>query len=170
MSRRAATEQLRGQLSPAPRRARSSRLLTFLGALVLLSFVLSTASCGVGQKRSGLPPGTQSSIDGITNDMARGDYEKIYAEAADEWRRTVTAEESRANLQRVRTRLGQVLSRAQVSAQESERAGGDLSGHALFVTYNTKFERADAIETFALVERDGRWLLARYAVNSNALK
>ena len=143
-----------------------------LCALACLMFTL--VACGVDQKRSGLPAGAQSSIDSITADIARGDYEKIYADAAEEWRQTASAEESRARLERVRTGLGNVLSRAPLGAQERERGSnsgsGDLAGHTLIVSYNTKYERADAIETFTLVEREGRWLLARYAVNSNALK
>ncbi|MDQ1589739.1 MAG: hypothetical protein QOG71_366 [Pyrinomonadaceae bacterium] len=137
-----------------------------LGAL-LLSLVLTTASCGVGQKQSGLPAGTQATIDMVTSDLARGDYEKIYADASEEWRRTARAEESRANLERIRQTLGSVLSRAQLSAQERGDGG---QGRTLVVSYNTKFERADAIETFTLVEREGRWSLARYVVNSNALR
>jgi hypothetical protein len=138
------------------------------GALLFLSFVLATA-CGVGQKQSGLPSGAQATIDAVTSDISRGDYEKIYADAADEWRRTARADESRASLERVRNTLGGVLSRAQLSAQE-RGASGTPEGRTLVVAYNTKFERADAIETFTLVEREGRWLLARYAVNSNALR
>jgi len=141
------------------------------GALVLLClFFALTTACNVEQKRSGLPPEAQAAIDSFTGDLARGSYDKINAEAADEWRQTATAFESRANLERIRTSLGDVRSRAQVGAQERERAGGALAGHTLVVNYNTEFERAHAIETFTLVEREGRWLLARYAVNSNALK
>ncbi|MDQ1523118.1 MAG: hypothetical protein QOE47_1042 [Pyrinomonadaceae bacterium] len=141
------------------------------GAL-LLSLVLTAVSCGVGQKQSGLPAGTQATIDTVTSDLARGDYEKIYADAAEEWRQTARAEESRANLERIRQTLGSVLSRAQLSAQERGDGGSGDSGQGrmLVVSYNTKFERADAIETFTLVEREGRWSLARYAVNSNALR
>ena len=143
-------------------------LRAFLLAMTLL--VLNSA-CGVEQKRSGLPAAAQAAIDNITNDLASGDYAKIYAEAADEWRSTSSADESRANLERIRASLGKVLSRAQLGAQERDNAtSGDRAGHTLIVSYNTKFERADAIETFTLVERSGRWLLARYAVNSNALK
>jgi hypothetical protein len=134
------------------------------------AFIVLNLACGVEEKRSGLPASAQSSIDNVTGDLARGDYEKIYAEAAEEWRQTASADENRARLERIRNALGNVLSRAQLSAQERERASGDLAGHTLVVSYNTKFERADAIETFTLVERSGRWLLARYAVNSNALK
>jgi len=147
-----------------------ARAMVARGALLFLSLVLS-AACGVEQKRSGLPADAQAAIDNITGDLARGDYDKIYADAAEEWRQTARAEESRAHLERIRNTLGGVLSRAQLSAQERDATGkGDATGRTLVVAYNTKFERADAIETFTLIEREGRWLLARYAVNSNALK
>ena len=152
------------------RMPRALRLSTTAAAVLLFLLVVMNLACGVEQRRSGLPSGAQSAIDNITNDLTRGDYEKIYAEAAEEWRRTNKPDESRANLERISNALGQMLSRAQLSAQERENASGDLAGHTLSVSYNTKFERADAIETFTLVERSGRWLLARYAVNSNALK
>ncbi|MCA1566978.1 MAG: DUF3887 domain-containing protein [Acidobacteria bacterium] len=139
-----------------------------LGALLFLSLALA-AACGVERKRSGLPPDAQAAVNDITGDLARGDYEKIYAEAAAEWRQTARPDESRANLERIHKALGGVLSRAQLSAQE-RGAGAQAGGRTLVVSYNTKFERADAIETFTLVERQGRWLLARYAVNSNALR
>jgi hypothetical protein len=42
--------------------------------------------------------------------------------------------------------------------------------HRLVIRYETKFERGDGLETFTLLERDGRWLLAGYFVNSDALK
>jgi hypothetical protein len=143
------------------------------GALLLCLTLVLAAACGVEQKRSGLPPGALETIESMTGDMARGDYEKIYAEAAEEWRQTARADESRANLERIRQALGGVVSRAQLSAQERATTGSAAapqSGRMLVVAYNTKFERADAIETFTLVEREGRWLLARYVVNSNALK
>src|SRR4028118_694879 len=95
---------------------------------VLRAFLLSAAlfalnvACGVEEKRSGLPASAQSSIDNITSDMSRADYEKIYAEAAEEWRQTASADESRARLERVRNALGNVLSRAQLSAPERARA------------------------------------------------
>ena len=147
-----------------------ARAMVARGALLFLFLVLS-AACGVEQKRSGLPADAQAAIDNITGELARGDYDKIYADAANEWRQTARAEESRAHLERIRNTLGGVLSRAQLSAQERDATGkGDATGRTLVVAYNTKFERADAIETFTLIEREGRWLLARYAVNSNALK
>ena len=147
----------------------SVRLLT-LCVFMLLACAFGGAACGVEERQSGLPSGAQAAIDSITSDMARADYDKIYTDAAEEWRQTARADESRASLERIRERLGNVLSRAQVSAQQRESGSGATQGRTLVVNYNTKFERADAIETFTLVERSGRWLLARYAVNSNALR
>lgn len=146
-----------------------------LSAAIILTIALNFA-CGVEQKLSGLPSDAQAAIDNITSDLARGDYNKIYDESADQWRQAANVDESRTHLERIRNTLGGVLSRAQLSAQvsEQERAGvstlGDRMERTLVVVYNTKFERADAIETFTLVDRHGRWLLARYAVNSNALR
>ena len=150
------------------------RTMTHAPVAFLFLSLAFAAGCGVEQKRSGLPTDAQAAIDTVTGDLARGDYDKIYADAADEWRQTTGADNSRAHLERIRNTLGNVLSRAQLSAQERAPAGsssGDSqAGRTLVVAYNTKFERADAIETFTLVERKGRWLVARYAVNSNALK
>lgn len=147
-------------------------LRAFLFSAAAFVLALNLLACGVEQKRSGLPIEAQSAIDNITGDMARADYQKIYAEAAEEWRQTASADESRANLERIGKSLGNVISRAQLSAQERDSGGSGnvAAGRTLSVSYNTKFERADAIETFTLVERSGRWLLARYAVNSNALR
>ena len=89
---------------------------------------------------------------------------------ADEWRSAAAPEQSRAALERARETLGRVVSRAPVRAAEQQNSSGELRGHTLSLIYNTKFERADAIEQLTLVERDGRWQLARYSVNSDALK
>jgi hypothetical protein len=45
-----------------------------------------------------------------------------------------------------------------------------LKGHVFILSYETHFERGDGMETFTLIEENGRWLLARYFVNSTALK
>jgi hypothetical protein len=137
-----------------------------LGLACTVAFGLLGSSCSVGERRSGLPTAAQNAIDNITDDIAAGRDDEVYQEAADEWRRATTPEESRASFERVRNTFGKVLSRALVEGREQQAAGA----HLVTATFNTRFERADAIETFALVERDGRWRLARYAVHSDALK
>ena len=137
---------------------------------LVLAFCLLLTACAVDERRSGLPPDAQGAIDRLTEHFAERRFAEIYAEAADEWRAAATADQSRAVLERARETLGRVVSRAAVRAAEQQNSSGDLRGHTLSVSYNTKFERADAIEQVTLVEREGRWQLARYSVNSDALK
>jgi hypothetical protein len=70
---------------------------------------------------------------------------------------------------RLHDKLGKVENRALHSATEQTNSGGALKGHAFIIIYQTKFEHGEGMETFTLVERDGKWLLAGYFVNSTAL-
>ena len=55
------------------------------------------------------------------------------------------------------------------AATEQNNSGGPLKGHAFIITYQTKFQRGDAMETYTLIDEGGHWRLARYQVNSTAL-
>ena len=150
-----------------PRRVAAS-LLTFAFLLFPFSFL---AACGRGEERRGeIPAEAQAAVERLTDDIAAGRFGRVYEEAAEEWRREVTADENEELLRRVRDRLGRVESRTRHSAREQQYASGPLSGHTLEVTYETTFERGAAVEQLALVRRDGRWQLARYHVSSEALK
>ncbi|MFL6229760.1 MAG: DUF4019 domain-containing protein [Pyrinomonadaceae bacterium] len=139
--------------------------------LCLIALLLCAApGCHMDARRSGMPAAAQAVIDGLTEEIAAGNFAQVYAGAADEWRATVSAEESEKLLARVRDKLGRVESRVPVRATEQGREGSATPPHTISVSYNTKFERADALEAFTLVERGGRWQLARYSVNSDALK
>lgn len=137
---------------------------------ISLVLLLLVSACEVDQTRGGVPAGAQAVIDKVTNDLAAGRYEEIYNEAAEEWRQAATPEESRAVLQQVRDRLGRVGGRSFHTGREQESAAPDAPARSLIVSYQTKFERGDGIETFTLIERDGRWLMARYFVSSDMLK
>lgn len=137
--------------------------------VVLLPLVVVIAGCAVDERRA-FPTEAQATIERVTEDIAAGRGEKVYAEAADEWRAQVSAEKSGAMLNQVRERLGRVQSRAMYAGKEQRSAGGAIPGHSLVVTYQTTFERATGMETFTLLERDGRWLLAGYTVTSDALR
>jgi hypothetical protein len=102
--------------------------------------------------------------------MSAGEYEQIYQEAAEEWRQTSTPEQSKAFFETLKSKLGQVKTRTFHSATDQHNSGGRIPGHSFIIIYQTRFERADGMETFTLMERDGRWLLAGYFVNSDALK
>lgn len=122
------------------------------------------------RKRSGLPPEAQTAIETIGEDLAEERYEKLYTEAAREWQTANTPERSAATFKLLRERLGVVKNRSYQTATEEQTTGGPLPGHSLVVTYYTTFDRGEGMETFTLIERDARWQLARYFVNSNALK
>ena len=145
------------------------RLLTACCLLPTACCLLFPA-CAVDDRRAGLPAGAQAAIDRLTEHYAEGRFAEIYAEAADEWRAAAAADQSRATLERARERLGRVVSRAPVRAAVQENAAAASGARTVSVNYNTKFERADAHEAITLVEREGRWQLARYTVNSDALK
>ena len=154
---------------PAP-----SLSTSFLSSLLLTSLVLSVLffgmACATNQGARSIPPEVESTISTISDEIAAERYDKVYNEASELWRGTSTLEDSTATFKTLRTKLGPVESRTLQSATEQQNSGGPLKGRAYIVNYRTKFQNGEGMETFTLVERDGRWLLARYFVNSTALK
>jgi hypothetical protein len=145
----------------------SFRLHPFLFG-VLLTWTLA---CGAGQQRqTSIPDAAQATIDRVTANIEAGRDDLIYREAAEEWRRTSTPEQSKAIFETLRLKLGKMKERARQTVHEEQKTGGERAGHRLVIRYDTKFEHGDGMETFTLVERDDRWLLAGYLVNSDALK
>ena len=142
-------------------------LLPSVPAVCLLLFAFH--GCAVDERR-GVPAGAQAAVERVTEEIAEGRDAEVYAEAAEEWRAAVSADENSKILARVRERLGRVESRALHTGREQQSADPPLSGHALELVYQTRFERGNAMEKFTLLERGGRWLLAGYTVSSDALK
>ena len=139
--------------------------------MLLLLAVLSCASCGLrNQGTRSLPAEVESTIATFTDDLAWERYEKIYNESSSLWKRDTTLEQSNEVFKKLRTQLGKVESRALHTATEQTNSGGPLQGHVFIITYQTKFENGEGMETFTLIEEDNRWALARYFVNSTALK
>ena len=158
-------ERVKGSL----RVRRSAFPLSLLPLLILFLFA-SLASCTLQASKKGIPPEAQAAIDETSSDISEGRYEKIYTEAAEEWKKATTLEQSNATFETLKTKLGEVTSRAFHSASEQQNSSGTLPGHSFVITYKTTFDRGEGMETFTLIERDGRWRLARYFVNSDALK
>ena len=138
-------------------------------AAVCFALLAFTIGCAVDERRD-IPAGAQATVDRVTEDIEAGRDAKVYAEAADEWRAAVSADENGKILSRVRERLGRVESRALHTGHEELSADPPLSGHALELVYQTSFERGPAMEKFTLLERGGQWMLAGYSVSSDALK
>jgi len=134
--------------------------------IVALSFACASSNRG----GKSIPPEVESTISTINDEITAERYEKVYDEASELWRQNATLEESTATFKTLRTKLGPVENRTLQSATEQQNSGGPLKGRAYIVAYRTKFQNGEGMETFTLVEQNGRWLLARYFVNSTALK
>jgi hypothetical protein len=138
--------------------------------LAVLFLVLTGLSCGIQTERHTIPPEVESAISSVNDDIAAERYEKIYNEASELWKQDATLEQSVSNFKTLRSKLGPVENRVLQSAIQQENSGGPLKGRAYIVTYRTKFQNSEGMETYTLVERDGRWQLARYFVSSTSLK
>jgi hypothetical protein len=139
----------------------------FLSLLLLASLAFA---CSTGEKQSGIQPEAQATIDAVTRDMSEERYDKIYNEAAAEWRQHATLEQSNTTFSTLKTKLGNVKGRTLLTGKQQQNTNNGTTGNSLVLRFNTTFERGEGMETFTLLERDGRWLLAGYSVNSNALK
>ena len=139
----------------------------FAGIIIVL--VLLGWGCSFKADRRSIPPEVEATVGTISDDIANERYEKIYNESSDLWKSATTPEQSAEVFKRLRTKLGKVENRTIYSATEQNNSGGPLKGRAFIVIYQTKFELGEGMETFTLVERENRWLLARYFVSSLAL-
>ncbi len=146
--------------------------------LAIVLFTLIFSACNQGTRRNGMPTGAQAALDAALEDIDAGRYEKLYNESADEWRKASTLDQSKATFKTLRDKLGNVRKRELQTAREEQTSTGPVSGHSLVVIYQTTFDRTagtppqsiKGMETITLLERGGRWYLARYFVTSDALK
>ena len=145
------------------------RLSLSIFIIVFLS-TLTVSACRQDAERGRVPSEVNEVIATVGENIAQERYEQIYNESSDLWKKEVTLEQSNEVFKTLRTKLGKVESRALHSATEQQNSGGVLKGHVYILTYQTRFEHGEAMETFTLIEENGRWLLARYFVNSTALK
>ena len=127
------------------------------------------SACGETIPRARVPGVVQDVVARIGDQIAQEQYDEIYNESSERWKNEVTLEQSNEVFKTLRTKLGKVETRTLHSATEQQNSGGALKGHVYILTYQTRFERGDGMETFTLIEENGRWLLARYFVNSTAL-
>lgn len=141
-----------------------------LRLLVLFTVLSLAASCNQAGRRTGIPAGAQATLDSAIEDVDAGRYEKLYQEAADEWRQSATLDQSVTTLKTLHEKLGAARVRDFDTAHEEQTSTAPIPGHSLVVVYNTSFDRGQGMETFTLIQHGGSWYLARYFVTSTALK
>jgi hypothetical protein len=118
---------------------------------------LTVVACRQDAERGRVPSEVQGVVTSVGENIEQERYEQIYSESSDLWKKDVTLDRSNEVFKTLHTKLGKVESRALHSAAEQQN-------------YQTRFERGDGMETFTLIEENGRWRLARYFVNSTALQ
>ena len=140
---------------------------------VLLGLLIPTLVVGACRQEGGrgrVPGEVQEVVTNVTELIAQERYEQIYNESSELWKRDVTLEQSNQVFKTLRAKLGRVESRTLNQATEQENSGGNLKGHVFILSYETHFELGDGMENFTIIKENGRWLLARYFVNSTALR
>jgi hypothetical protein len=130
----------------------------------------TVSACQQQTDRARVPIEVQEVIANVGENIAQERYEEIYNESSELWKKDVSLEQSNDVFKTLRTKLGKIQSRSLNSATEQHNSGGPLKGHVFILSYETRFERGDGMETFTLIEENRRWALARYFVNSTALK
>ena len=168
------SEECRSSRSNGPASLRNfhcrSNLRRVAATALFFSLTFSVIACGLQSESRGMPPEVEALIGSVTDDLAAERYEKIYNEAADLWKQELSLDETVSVFKTLHTKLGKIKNRTLHSATEQDNSGGPLKGRAFIVSYETRFEKGEGMETFTLVERDHQWRLARYFVNSTALK
>lgn len=140
------------------------------GIFVFTVVLIGALSCGGGTRRNGIPPAAQTVLDSAIQDIDAGNYDKLYQEAAEEWRSQVSMDDSRAKMQQQHDAIGKVRTRTLQSAREEQTSTAPVAGHSLTAFYEATFERGAGMEAFVLVEHGGRWYLAKYYVTSSGTK
>jgi len=146
------------------------RELPSFALLLLFASILTVSACRQEADRARVPVEVQEVVTTVGDNIAQERYEQIYNESSELWQKEVTLEQSNEVFKTLRTKLGKVESRSLHSATEQQNSSGVLKGHVFILAYQTRFERGEGMETFTLIEDNGRWLLARYFVNSTNLK
>src|SRR5687768_13212379 len=137
---------------------------------IVLLLAATACACGIRNQGERVPSEVEEAVTNIGSNIDAERYEEIYNESSELWKRDVTLEQSNEVFKTLRTKLGKVSTRSLQSAAQQQNSGGPLKGHVFILSYETRFERGAGMETFTLIEEDGRWLLARYLVNSTNLQ
>src|SRR5215203_4029194 len=134
---------------------RSLRLyLSFF--LLVFSQIVTVSACRQRADGARVPAEVQEVVASVGDNINQERYEQIYNESSEGWKQDATLEQSNEVFKTLRTKLGKVETRTLHSANEQQNSGGTLKGHVYILTYQTRFERGEAMETFTLIEQNGR--------------
>jgi len=170
--RKGAKENLDSSFAPlrlCGRKSDRQKCGPYLSVLLIIC-LLTVSACRQNAERGRVPTEVQEVVAKVGENISQERYDQIYNESSELWKKDVTLEQSNEVFKTLSAKLGKPETRSLHSATEQQNSGGALKGHVFILSYETRFERGEGMETFTLIEENGRWLLARYFVNSTALK
>ncbi|HST10911.1 MAG TPA: DUF4019 domain-containing protein [Terriglobales bacterium] len=151
-----------GQELPSVRRRRERNPVTWIiVGLVLLVILYSCGRSAYGSYRI-----ANLGTERFHQMLNQGQYEQIYGDTSDDFRKKGTREESLAFLQKVHETLGSQRS----SSLKSFNINRVNTGTYLTLVYTSHFDQGDADEQFVWRVQDDDAKLYGYHVNSSQLK
>jgi hypothetical protein len=132
--------------------------------LLLVTVVLATACSGFAAK------GTAETATATFHELLDAErYDEIWLEADEAFKKVTTRADFLAVLAAMHRKLGRVVSSKQTGFFSEERAGTDVSGSFISLTYETTFAEGNGTEKFNWRVDGQRVRLAGYNINSSAL-
>ena len=128
--------------------------------LLIAAFIFLSACSGGKDLVS-----AEKEIDRFHADLNAGKDEQIHDRAGSDWKKTTTKPEAVQLFSAVRGKLGKFVS----GKQEGWRVNYTTNGTIIVVQYNSKFDRADGVETFTFQKNGDAAQLVGYNINSKAL-
>jgi len=127
--------------------------------LIAAAALLAVAGCSAGADVGA----TEREVERFHRLAADGEYDRLYEEAAVDFRRSGDRRELRNLLEGIDEQLGDVES----ARRQGWHVNYTSDGQVVTLTYDTRFERGRATERFVYRVEDGRPLLLGYHINSD---
>jgi hypothetical protein len=128
--------------------------------LVIAAFILLSA-CSSGEELAS----AEKEIVRFHTDLSAGKGEQIHDRASADWKQATAKPDAVQLFSGVRSKLGKFVS----GKQEGWRVNYTTNGTIIIVQYNSKFEKAEGVETFTFKKNGDGAQLVGYNINSKAL-
>jgi hypothetical protein len=137
--------------------------ITAIFLFTSLLILLSAQPAKAGQKAEDLAGSAAAKWLALVDD---GKYVESWEEAAQLFKKAMTAEQWKTSVSGVRIPLGKVTSRSVKSKKYFTSLPGAPDGEYVVIEFNTSFEhKKSAVETVTpMLDRDGRWRVSGYYI------
>lgn len=138
-------------------------LCAALCCFALLTLVI-VAGCGSTMQDVSLG---RAGVTRFHQEMDAGQFDQIYSEAAPAFRGATTHDDFIAFISGAHRKLGDTQDPTETGFNVYWTTSGTTSGTQVVLSYQTKFQKGTATETFTWRITDGKLALVGYQVNSN---